>query len=199
MSKTPVPQRSSGQMSRPVIIGSIVGVGLILVVLFLFLRSRDTEPVPAPEQAPRTTPLETVAPAATGEERGDSAREAIAALRAAPGGVDYDEAYRLAQEFSAAGRVADAQLMLFFAARGGHGPASFDLATLYDPVPRSMGVTVLDKPDPAQAYKWYLKARDAGVAAAQGRLDELRNWVESAAADGDDEAARVLFQMEEAQ
>ena len=73
--------------------------------------------------------------AATEEERGDSAREAIAALRAAPGGVDYDEAHRRAQEFNAAGRVADAQLMLFFAARGGHGPASFDLATLYDPAP----------------------------------------------------------------
>lgn len=198
MKTIPYADRSDGQVSVPVVVGLVVGVLLILAAVYLFLRSPEPEPVPAPE-TPRTTPLQTVAPAMTEEERGDSGRDVIAALRADPAGVDYDKAHRRAQEFQAAGRAADAQLLLFFAARGGHGPAAFDLASLYDPIPQSRGTGVLEEPDPTQAYKWYVAARDAGVDAADERLDDLGKWVETAAAAGNAEAERLLLQWEQTQ
>lgn len=177
------PRRQRGALPLAAILLIVGAVALILFAVFFLPGS--PEPVPAPGA---------VVPVTTPQERGDSARDLIEELQSAPGGTDYAEAYGKAREFQQAGQLADAQLLLFFAARGNHAPAAFDLATLYDPTRFAADKTVLEQPDPFQAFKWYTQARDAGNALAAQRLTELRSWAEKAAAAGDDEAQRLLLQ-----
>ena len=184
-------------------------VAVVLIVAFLLLRGRPApppQPIPPPDAVsdepglvPEPAPLETVEPARSGAQRGDSAREIIAALRADPDGVDYGEAYRQAMTFLAEGRAADAQLLLFFAARGGYGPAAFELATHYDPNRfEESGVGLVEEPDAFQAYRWYGEAAAAGEQAAAQRLAELREWAERAVGEGDRSAEQLLLQWESA-
>ena len=174
---------------RMVVIIAVVVIGVIAAV---FLLRPEPEPVPPPGR-----PLETVEPAQSAEERGDTAREIIAQLEADADGPDYAEAHARAQEYLADGRSADAQLLFFFAARGGHAPAAFDLATFNDPTRSGTTAGLVAAPDPFQAYRWYTAARDAGDERAAGRLDELRAWAESASRDGDADAERLLLQWEQ--
>lgn len=167
---------------------------LVIILAVVWLRPEpEPEPVPAPGPA---RPLETVEPAETPAERGDSARDIIGELEADADSVDYTEAYRRAEEFMSQGRMADAQLLYFFAARGGHAPAAFSLATFYDPNHHSRDSGLMDEPDPFQAYKWYGEAKEAGNENAAARLDELRAWAERAAAAGNADAERLLLQWE---
>jgi len=182
---------SRGRVDPRLLAGIAVAIAIGLAVTFLTLPGLEPEPIPAP--APL---LETVAPALSGAERGDTAREIIDALKSAPEGPDYAEALARAIEFQDEGRTADAQLLYFFAARGGNGPGAFQLATLYDPNHYSESSGLMDKPDSFQAYKWYRQARDAGHEAAAERLDELRNWAELASSKGNAEAERLLLQWE---
>jgi len=170
-----------------------IAVAIAIAVAVIFLLSPEPEPEPIPATAP---PLETVAPAQSEAERGDTAREIIDALKSAPGGPDYAEALARAREFLAEGRRADAQLLYFFAARGGDGPAAYQLATFYDPNHYAEGSGLMDKPDPFQAYKWYREAHDAGQEPAAERLAQLRTWAEAASANGNVDAERLLLQWE---
>ena len=81
------------------------------------------------------------------------------------------------------------------AARGGHAPAAFDLATFNDPNHAETAAGLVAAPDPFQAYRWYTAARDAGDERASVRLEELRAWAESASRDGDTDAERLLLQL----
>lgn len=175
----------------------LLAAGAIIVALAVYLLYPEppTEPVPAPTTGP-ARPLETVEPAETEAERGDTAREIIETLSAGDGEVDYDEALSRARDFQADGRLADAQLLTFFAARGGHAPAAFALATSYDPNHYSETTSLMEEPDPFQAYRWYRVARDAGQVDAEERLANLRRWAEDAAEDGNAEAERLLLQWE---
>lgn len=184
-------RRCTGQISTPVLLAVMIGIIVVLVLIYLLYTKPETEPVPAP-----STSLETVAPAQSKEERGDSGRDVIAELRNDPNGIDYAAAYIRAQEFQAAGNFADAQLLYFFAARGGNGQAAFDLATMYDPNHFSKEQSLMDRPDPFQAYKWYRDARESGNEFAIERLVELRAWAEEAASANDSEAERLLLQWE---
>lgn len=186
------PARCGGQVSGRALAGIIIVAVVILAAIFLLSRKPEPEPVPEPDRRP----VETVEPARSEEERGDSAREVIATLKASPVEIDYAAAYVRAQEFRAAGRLADAQLLYFFAARGGHGPAAFDLATMYDPNHYSSDTSLMEEPDAFQAYKWYIEAQKADYQAAAERLDALRPWAEEAARTGDPEAERLLLQWE---
>lgn len=183
--------RCSGQISGRLLVAIVIGAVAVLVVVYLLLSKPAPEPVPAP-----STPLETVAPAKSKEERGDTARDVIAELRESPGDIDYGQALVRAQEFHAAGQFADAQLLYFFAARGGNGQAAFELATMYDPNHYTKESSLMEKPDPFQAYKWYRDARDAGDQSAAARLTELHAWAEKAASANDPEADRLLLQWE---
>lgn len=180
-----------GQVDLRVVIAIVIVALIVLAAIWLLTREPEPEPIPEPAR-----PGETVAPAETPEERGDSAREFIDELNARENGVDYSEAYRRAQEFQSDGRLADTQLLLFFAARGGHGAAAFDLATLYDPNHHSQAASLMNEPDPFQAYRWYRQAEDTGHASASERLADLRGWAEQAAAAGNAEAERLLLQWE---
>lgn len=185
--------RCRGRVDPRLLAGIAVIVAIALAVIFLILPGPGPEPEPIPDTAP---PLETVAPARSERERGDTAREIIDALKSSTEGPDYAEALARAKAFQTEGRKADAQLLYFFAARGGDGPAAFQLATFYDPNHYSTDPSLMDEPDPFQAYKWYREAQDAGHEPAAGRLAELRTWAEQASADGNVEAERLLLQWE---
>jgi len=182
-----------GRIDGRMLAGIAAAILLIIVGIYALYPEPEPEPVPAPMP---TRPLETVAPAESEEQRGDTAREIIDTLKAAPDNVDYAEGYARALEFQAAGRLADAQLLYFFAARGGYAPAAFSLATFYDPNHHSQESSLMDEADPFQAYKWYRQAEDAGHEDAAVRLEELHAWAEDAAQAGDSEAERLLLQWE---
>lgn len=175
-----------------VIVGVAAGVVVIIVGIAVYLARSQPEPIPDPGG-----PLEAVQPAETAEERGDTAREIIDRLKASGESADYVEAHSRAQQFHADGRLADAQLLYFFAARGGYAPAAFSLASANDPNQDSAAVRVVATPDPFQAYRWYTTARDAGHDEAAGRLAALREWAESAGSAGDYKAEQLLLQWEQ--
>lgn len=187
-------RRSRGQINQRVLIAILGAIVVVLVVLYLFWPRPVAVPVPVPGQV-----LERVEPAKTSEERGDTAREIIERLKADPNGPDYADAHARAQEFQANGQLADAQLLYFFAARGGYAPAAFDLATFNDPVQQTASSGLLTKPNPFQAYRWYTAARDAGHENASERLEALHAWAESASQSGDADADRLLLQWEQGQ
>jgi TPR repeat protein len=186
--------RSRGQINGRMLIAILAAILVVLLALYLFWPKPEAVPVPAPGQ-----PLETVEPAKSADERGDTAREIIERLEADPDGPDYAEAHARAQEFRADGQLADAQLLYFFAARGGYAPAAFDLATFNDPNHETASSGLVTKADPFQAYRWYTAARDAGHESASERLEALHAWAESASQSGDTDAERLLLQWEQAQ
>lgn len=182
-------RNNRGATSTQILI-AVVAVVIIVFVAVYLLRPQP-EPIPAPGR-----PLETVQPAKSAEERGDTARSIIERLEANATGPDYAEAHTAAQQFQADGRLADAQLLYFFAARGGYAPAAFDLATVNDPNHYTSASSLVAAPDPFQAYRWYTAARDADYPGASKRLEELRAWAESASLAGDDKAEQLLLQWE---
>lgn len=186
-------RREHGQIDQRVLIGVGIVVAAVAVLAVVWLASREPAPEPIPETG---RPVETVEPAESPAERGDSAREIIAELSSGEPGADYAQAYERAQEFQADGRSADAMLLYFFAARGGHAAAAFDLATFHDPNRHAGTSSLMDEPDAFQAYRWYRQAAEAGHETASERLTELRAWAERAADTGDAEAERLLLQWE---
>jgi len=182
--------QSRGETNIRVLI--VVVAIVIVVILAVYLLRAQPEPIPETGR-----PIEAVEPAKSAEERGDTARDIVARLKKDPGGPDYAEAHARAQEYLAEGRLADAQLLYFFAARGAYAPAAFDLATFNDPNHAAEASGLVAKPDPFQAYRWYTTARDAGYPGASERLAELRVWAESASASGDANADQLLLQWEQ--
>jgi TPR repeat protein len=134
-------------------------------------------------------------PPAAKEAKPEEAREIISQQKETTE-TDFDKSYKQALQFMDDGQMADAQLLLFYAARGGHGPSALVLAGLYDPVGFNPATSLMEKPDAFQAFKWYNKALEAGEEQAAGPLEELKSWCEAAAADGDQQAAQVLLQWE---
>lgn len=106
------------------------------------------------------------------------------------------QAYTQAQAFRAEGKLADAQLLYYFAARGGYAPAAFDLATFYDPNHFSKETSLMDEPDAFQAYKWYKKSLELGYDGAETRLAVLHAWAEDAADAGNMQADQLLLVWE---
>ena len=180
--KTPVP-RQSGAISLSLVISVVAVLTILIAVYFFFMRS-------SPEQNTGLDVLPT-----TAEERGDSARETIAELKQDNATSDLETAYLKAKEHREAGQLADAQLLYFFAAKGGHAPAAFDLATMYDPAYFNSETSVMKKADPFQAFKWYKQARDSGHVQAGARITQLKTWATTAARDGDADAERLIISM----
>ena len=88
---------------------AMIAIGVVVIVvavgIWLLFQEQAPEPVPAPSPE---RPIETVEPAESPAERGDSAREVIEELESNAEGVDYAVAYERGREFLAEGR-------------GGHG------------------------------------------------------------------------------
>jgi hypothetical protein len=132
------------------------------------------------------------APAGVDIDRpGEEARALIATMRAPNAEEDLDTVFRKAGESLKRGRIADAHLLYFFAARRGHAPAAFVLAGIYDPVRFDKDRSLLERPDPLQALKWYRVAAEQGDGEAQARLKSLESWVDAKARAGDAEAERL--------
>lgn len=184
-------RHQDGAVDQRIVIGIVTVVIVALAAVWLFTGKPEPEPVPAPGPT-----LDRVEPAETAAERGDSGREIISELSSAEGEVDYAQAHERAEAYRAEGRMADAQLLYFFAARGGNAEAAFDLATFYDPNHHSQTEGLMEEPDPFQSYRWYRAAEEAGHEDASRRLADLRAWAEQAADGGDAEAERLLLQWE---
>ena len=160
------------------------GVVLLLVFAYWFIAGgpgSSGKPAPPPPTSKQAVP--------------EIAREVISEQKEEEA-LDYPAALEQARALRAEGKLADAQLLYFFAARGGYAPAAFDLATLYDPLHFDTGSSLMDKPDPFQAFKWYQQAQQGGEAAATTRLKELRAWAAAAADDGDMDAEQLLLQWD---
>ena len=127
---------------------------------------------------------------------GDQARALIAQLKEQQGRPDLDILFDHSEEFIATSQLEDAHLLLFYAARLGHAPSARVLASMYDPNHHSNLTSIMDKPDPAQAYKWYKIAADAGDGEARARLSVLRSLVEQNARKGNDQAKLLLLQWQ---
>lgn len=125
---------------------------------------------------------------------GDRARAFIKQLRADGQPSEADRVFEEAERMQADGMVDDAYLLYHFAARNGHAEAALLLATQADPAYHSTDSSYLPAAEPEQAYKWYRVAADAGSEEAAARLQALRNRVEQAAADGDEQAQRLMLQ-----
>jgi hypothetical protein len=123
---------------------------------------------------------------------GGAARSLIRELRAQVP-PDLQRAYQAAQEFQQAGKLDDAYLLYFYAAREGYGPAAMQLGRETDPSSFKQG-GLLDAPDELQANKWYSLAVQAGEPDASAALAKLRSTVEQQADGGDQRARRIMLQ-----
>jgi len=163
----------------------LAGVAILLLVLAYWYFSAGTGSRGTGETAPPTSK----------EAVPEVAREVISEQQKAQA-PDYVAALDQARSLRAEGKLADAQLLYFFAARGGYTPAAFELAGLYDPLHFDASTSLMDKPDPFQAFKWYQQASQAGEAQADVRLEELRVWAQQAAEAGDLDAEQLLLQWQ---
>lgn len=161
----------------------LAGVIVVLIVLALWYISSDMAGPGGGEVAPPTSR----------EAVPDLARDVIDEQQQeeAP---DYAAALGQARSLRAEGKLADAQLLYFFAARGGYAPAAFELAEMYDPLHFDATTSLMEQPDPFQAFKWYQQAQQAGVEQAVERLEALQDWAQQAAEEGDLDAEQLLLQ-----
>lgn len=142
------------------------------------------------ESAPSTTeaaPTET----AVSLTDGDAARKIITSQRS--DSRPLSELNRLASEYQQQGRVTDAYLLWFYAARQGDGEAAFTLATLHDPNHFKPGSSLLTEADATQAYKWYSAAAHQSIPQAAERLQALHATLKAQAETGDLSARRLLL------
>ena len=167
---------------------------LIGISVFLFSGTRKAPVSVPPEAAP---PLAQTTGGKETEEgsgrAGDSARAIIADMRAGGRSYDLEKLYTQAGQFLADQRLADAHLLYFFAARTGHAASAFVLAEMFDPNYFTKDTSLIGRPDPVQASKWYRNAVNNGYAQAGERLKQLKQWVVKRASTGDAEARRLLL------
>ncbi len=124
---------------------------------------------------------------------GESARALISRLRSGDASYSPEQLLEQITTYQNDGRLTDAYLLLFYAAREGDGTAAFSLASMHDPNHFSEGNPLLEKPNAYQAHKWYIAALDKGVAKAQERLRMLKKSTEEQAKKGDLAAQRLLL------
>ncbi|MDQ3565582.1 MAG: hypothetical protein M3436_16170 [Pseudomonadota bacterium] len=183
---------------RPSVLRSPVTWGALAVLIgisvFLFSGTRKGPVSAPPEEAP---PLAQTTGGQETEEgsgrAGDSARAIIADVRGGGRSYDLEKLYTQAGQFLADQRLADAHLLYFFAARTGHAASAFVLAEMFDPNYFTKDTSLLGRPDPVQASKWYRNAASNGYAQAGERLKQLKQWVIKRASTGDPEARRLLL------
>ncbi|MEW7984768.1 MAG: hypothetical protein AB2805_18140 [Candidatus Thiodiazotropha sp.] len=124
---------------------------------------------------------------------GGSARALISSLRSGETALNPEQILSQATAFKNEGKLTDAYLLLFYAAREGDAAAAFSLASLHDPNHFNDGNPLLENPDPYQAHKWYSAAAEKGLTKADERLRILRMTTEEQAKKGDLAAKRLLL------
>jgi TPR repeat protein len=182
-----------GARRRPWLWAAVVVV--LVAALLLLVTPVDEEPTrtsAALPDASSTLPIDREAARAL-ERPGDAARALVARMRSGEEPYDLDAVAAQAADYLADGRLADAHLLYFFAAREGHTPSALALGTMFDPAYFDSAKSLWEGPDPVQALKWYQVAVDGGDAQASTRLDALKAWVEERAAAGDESAQRLML------
>jgi TPR repeat protein len=134
-----------------------------------------------------------IEPVKTAITEGGSARELINRLRSGELSFNAEQLLEQATIHQNEGRLTDAYLLLFYAARKGNAAAAFSLASLHDPNHFTAGNQLLEKPNSYQAHKWYSAAADKGIAEATERLRTLKETTEEQAKQGDPAAMRLLL------
>jgi TPR repeat protein len=142
------------------------------------------------QPADQSTQVQTPATTEVDDSPGARARTLISTMRTA-GGVDLDKVLTGAAQAQADGKLVDAYMLYFFAAREGSGPAALELGKQADPATRDPLNSVFGTPDLSQAYKWYKIAAGNGESEARDRLADLQARVEQMAAGGDPQAQRI--------
>jgi hypothetical protein len=124
---------------------------------------------------------------------GGSARELILRLRSGETALKPKQIINQVTTYQNEGKLADAYLLLFYAAREGDARAAFTLAAMHDPNHFIKGNPLLEKPDPYQSHKWYSAAASKGILKANERLKRLKEATEEKAKKGDPAAKRLLL------
>ena len=154
------------------------------------LAPQTRKPKPRLEQIPAGLLI------ANGGKPGSAARTFLADIekRSQPTNLNsiYDHAERLNEQH----QPEDAYLLYFYAAKRGHSNAAFRLAQLTDPALFAQDSKMLEKSSVLQANKWYLRAAQAGHSEAGYYLKQLRGRVIAKAAAGDEEAQRLVMQIQ---
>jgi len=173
----------------------MVLVAVVTILAFWLVPSDKKEAPPAlPELA--TPPQADQGEDAAIVRGGDRARAIIARLRAENEEPDSGEVFAQAVQLQSESQLDDAYLLYRFAARQGHAQAALVLGSQADPAFYTSETSILPKPDPQQAYKWYRVAAAAGNEEAVARLKSLRERVEQSAADGNAPARRLMLQWQ---
>ena len=127
---------------------------------------------------------------------GMRAREYISQLRGAGKPYPLAEAFDKARQYMQEGSLADAHLLLFFAAREDYLPAVMAMGEMSDPTRFQAADSLLDHADVIQAYKWYSKAASLGEQVAAERLQGLKQWASSEAEAGNPHARQLLLNFQ---
>lgn len=133
---------------------------------------------------------------ATVTNGGDGARAYLYELRASGAQPDADVVFTEAERLQGEGNLEDAYLLYRFAARHGQPQAALNLGTQADPAFHTTTISYLPEPEPGQAFKWYSAAAEAGNEEAPQRLLALRQRVQQDAANGNEQAQRLLLQWQ---
>ena len=189
-------KRNNAASNRLWLIISLVVAVTLVAVLLVPDKDEQAEDIPQVPKAPASVPgvqqvTDTLATDAPDElPEGEAARAYLAKMT--PEGGNVAELFAQAEIFQAEGKLADAWLLYFKAAKEGSAEAAMALAEQADPAYFKTGASVLSQPDLVQAHKWYKLAERNGSKVAQRRLEALLKRLDKAAAAGDEQAAVLL-------
>ena len=169
------------------------------VIAIWLIPSDQPEPVDIPLPTAVTEkstmpPVPQPGPAPVEEQarEGDKARQIISRHKQEGGALE--DLFDQAGELSAQGELADAYLLLFYAARNGHPESALILGKQSDPALFTAGTSIQERPDIVQAHKWYNIAAEKGNTEAEILLDGLKLTVSDQATSGDPVAEGLLLQ-----
>jgi len=192
--------RPERRLLPQILIGAVVLLTLIGVLL---VPGEAPEETPAGAETPSLLGEQATEPGSSGgpsqagagaglDRPGAQARALIASQRNS-GATDLEVLHTAAVEAEAAGNLADAYLLYFFAAREGHAASALALGSQADPAGHDPTKSMLEEADLTQAHKWYQMAAQNGSSEAQERLADLRTRVKQLAAQGDTQAQRLAL------
>lgn len=185
-----------GQKQQQLSIWNVVAILVITLIIGigLYILFEDQPGYESQRQKPQQAKLQPRADKPLQHDKpGEAARAIIAQIKMGEISSNLDNVFTRAQEFSNAGQLEDAHLLLFYAARLGHISSARTLGGMYDPNYFDNSESIIDEPDLTQAYKWYKIAADSGDEMAADRLVKLKLAVKEAADKGSEEAKALLL------
>jgi serine/threonine-protein kinase len=138
------------------------------------LRSAQSVIAAPPASGLPTATLLTLARQLRGAGRSADAFVLTEALIGAGAAPPNAELWALAQDLRVAGRLDPYFFLVRTLANQDHGPATFALAEMYDPLHWTAATSPLPKPRADKAGDWYRKAQALGIPEAGARLEALK-------------------------